>query len=82
MAVWAGKEMDTLFTVIRVVTVLVDVLGQIGAIIVIIVLNFSSVNHLPATVGAVLFKYNQAVTNRTDCHRVSPRGKYVSIICQ
>jgi hypothetical protein len=54
----AGKEVDTVVTVIAVVTILVDVLGQIWTVVVIIILYFSGVNHLPAAVRTILFYSN------------------------
>lgn len=72
MTAGTGKDMDTVFTVIAGVTILVDVLGQIGAVIVIIILDFSGIGHLPAAVGAALINYNQAVANRTNRHNAHP----------
>ncbi|MDD4237715.1 MAG: hypothetical protein PHT62_04075 [Desulfotomaculaceae bacterium] len=57
MTVGTGKEVDTVVTVFTVVTILVGVLVQIGAVIVIIILDFSCVNHLPAAVRAILYYY-------------------------
>ena len=70
-----GKEMDTVITVIAVVPILVDILVQIGAVIIIIILDFSGIKHLSATVGAVFFNYGQAVANWANCHGAHPPRK-------
>jgi len=57
MAIGAGKEMDTAVTVITAVTILVDILCQVGTVIIVIIIDSSSVRHQPATVGTALFHY-------------------------
>jgi len=82
MTIWTGKEMDTVVTVITAVTIQVDLLGQIRAVIVVIILDFSSVNHLPAAIGTVLLYCDQAVANRTHHHSAHPERKVCNYYMQ
>lgn len=77
VAVGTGKEMDTLVTASK-AGILIEVLGQIGAVIIQIILDFSGISHLPAAVGANLYNRNQTVAYRANRHSAHLIKEYVT----